>query len=358
MFFFSKRKSSSLDQLKKDFGEYPPAPLKGVINNNYFSIVSVFGFGNLYYTVSRIIRLSINNQDYLERNGLPSLRNIYSQTKVDRDKVISLYREMRPHQKIIFLSGILLLAPFILVFFIFFMLYQLVKILRRPVIGGDSFGFFSPILHNKEKVYELVIKPWEIWRRSLSKEAIISHEHIHLLQFATFDRDRINYASNEKYRSHFVQKELNMNLDRALYLFSLDEIEARLHEVILSYYDSYHYLPNKHDEFIELLFKNNDLNPVLFYLVEFDEEYNKFLFEENYKSRDENIVKDIAVMFLSFKNKEMGIRFVFEVLSVLYANLLYMYGDFKIASDYFKSIGSHDLYNELYGVSVFENEII
>jgi hypothetical protein len=46
---------------------------------------------------------------------------------------------------------------------------------------------------------------------------------------------------------------------------------------------------------------------------------------------------------------EDPVRFLQEVLAVLYGNLLVLYGDNNQAIKYFETLGSYDLHEELYG---------
>ncbi|MNR36493.1 hypothetical protein D3C85_1544150 [compost metagenome] len=58
--------------------------------------------------------------------------------------------------------------------------------------------------------------------------------------------------------------------------------------------------------------------------------------------------EQLAFILLDIKTKELEYRFITEVLSVMYGNLLKYYGDRIASSRYLEGIARPNLYDDLY----------
>ena len=79
-------------------------------------------------------------------------------------------------------------------------------------------------------------------------DAVLSHEHIHLLQHK-FGLSTTRYLRNP---DDLIAEEYNGD-SSVLYMFEDIEVEARLHEIVLSYYRKAHALPLTVDAFLQAL---------------------------------------------------------------------------------------------------------
>lgn len=133
------------------------------------------------------------------------------------------------------------------------------------------------------------------------------------------------------------------------YFFLLDEMEARLHELVLSFYRAKKKLPINQDEFLDLLLGSKNVGSI--FLIN-KKSHAKKISEGRYKPykiRFEQADCEIFDAILCLKDEETMIRYIHEVLTVMYGTLLYLYGGEKEHSSYMKTVSCTDLYTELYG---------
>ena len=142
-------------------------------------------------------------------------------------------------------------------------------------------------------------------------------------------------------------KDPENDFDVFSYFFQIDEMEARLHEVVLSYYRNQGELPLDETGFKKLLFGSksevmNNVKKAFFGKLE-NRPYRKRI---EYEVRCE---ADEHEMISSIFHLTDPWGYLFKVLPVMYGNLLIVYGDTNRAKKYFDTVSSFELYNQLYG---------
>jgi hypothetical protein len=181
-------------------------------------------------------------------------------------------------------------------------------------------------------------------------EHIITHEHIHLLQH-TFRTNEKDFGQPIKYirAPDLVLSEEYCDDGFTIYLLEKNEVEARLHEVILSIYVKYRELPLTVPAFFNALAQNEQLN--FFFKgqnwgLPTDEYCERF--SESYETRSRYIGEDLFILIAAMRNNKTSIRFVLEVLAPMYVNLLRYYGDEEASFQFGCQIQRPNLYDRLY----------
>ena len=244
------------------------------------------------------------------------------------------------------------------VFLLLFIVYQFIHLCIHFLILGarypnyKTYGFFQRLANRSSQV---VVNTFALRKcknsaeksvRTISFESIVSHEHIHLLQ---------NYYFSERFKCEDDSEKVNFlkslledpenDFDVFSYFFKIDEMEARLHEVILSYYRKYGELPSDEKGFFKLLFGSrsevmNVLKTKLFGQIK-NRPYKRQI---EYDTRCENMENE---MLYALSRLTDFYEFLDEVLPVMYGNLLIVYGDTNRAKKYFDTVSSFELYNQL-----------
>lgn len=351
MLFFKKTPTSSLDQFSKDFGDFPPQPLNLGIKNNKFDVISLSGLSSKYYTISRVSRTLRRNP---EKESDPVAKAISQEmrdsiTEIERaiSKLKNSIGKLPLIRKIAALILFFAIFPLLLVLMVFLSLKLLYSVSKVKSLGTESLGFFSPKTQDNS---EIVIKPGPIKKSKILPEAIISHEHIHLMQNACFGESSTeNIDADFKINIEKFLKNEHINSKSALYYLSLNEVEARLHEIVISHYKKNKMLPVDYQGFLSLLLACDFLGEYVRSMflkcdVSFPEENT-----DNYELREEVPAEDILLMLTFLSDFQYEKRFVCEALSFMYGNLLMIYGDSKKALDYFQTIECQDFYYQIYG---------
>lgn len=189
---------------------------------------------------------------------------------------------------------------------------------------------------------EIIIKAGRHLHKS--DASTVSHEHIHLLQHK-------NPESHSRYvRSpQALISEKGLALPFILYLLEKMEVEARLHESVLSFYRTNHQLPVTVPAFLGLLASSQQFG----WLVTDNLELMDVTFHrehETYRERDAMFAEQLEWVLMYIKTPELKCRFITEVLPVMYGNLLKYYG--ADAGNYLKEIERPNFYDNLYGAQV------
>jgi hypothetical protein len=374
MFFLKNIRTNSECQFKTDFGEYPPKPLSRMKVNTQFNILSSGKVGIFFYhlaTFSSFFYLTFvgkppfnSNSDGMTiiTNAIAKIRKLKLNVKKIWDtKIKSLWiTEIKPlknspfqYQFVLIFLLLIACSPFMLLFMLFFIVYIFIlcfiEFLKLCTFHG--YGYFIAFTNRPS---EVVINTSAIKKsknssdklvRTIPFESIVSHEHIHVLQNYYFQQRRNLGLDSEKV--NFLKsllKEPENNFARVSYLFCANEMEARLHEVVLSYYRKYGELPSDEIGFLKLLFgsRGGDLDPSFFEALE-NRPYPKQI---EYDTRCEKLENEL--LYAIFELTE-PYNYLDEVLPVMYGNLLIVYGDTNRAKKYFETISSFELYNQLYG---------
>lgn len=163
---------------------------------------------------------------------------------------------------------------------------------------------------------------------------------------------------------HFLQHNISGYLDKKisnqdlfifnkyneyiLYLLERHELEARLHEVSISYYRIKKELLLTLEKFFELLAGSNIFGSLVIYAFK-----SKSIKIKNditkYNERDYLMAEQIHHIFLFIKNDELIYKFISEVMTVMYGNLISYYGDEESSIKFMRQIERPNLYDMLYG---------
>lgn len=323
--FYNVEVRDSEAQLRLDFAHFPPAPLRCGSLKSEFNVIRARGVGNVYVQViffARFLKaletdpqsLSEELMRYVGVDFVHSLRQVLDWLNRCPKFVKSIVISM------MILSGGLITA---------------VSMRNRP----KGMGMFMPLFGDESNV---LIRSARFKDRS--DESVVSHEHVHFLQHRNAEPHSRYVKCPEMLMSETYAVESS-----CLYLFEKDEVEARLHEVVLSFYRKHRYLPLSVPSFLGIIAASS----------QFDWLVNKLLnskgvsFEKEigaYPDRDSMLTEQLLFVLQWIKTDDLRVRFLTEVLTVMYGNLLRYYGDDAASRDFHVQIPRPNYYDELYGV--------
>ena len=200
----------------------------------------------------------------------------------------------------------------------------------------DPRGFYSAALSNRTLYVMKGRKKIEHF------DPVISHEHIHMIQDEMYKSGFIqnltfnNFSVNAEIFNFETLKKYKEKVP-VNYLFSPLEIEARLHEIVLTYYRSKKSMPRNAVEFVEMImnFKLLTLNT---------EENYKILLETRFYSGVETyFIAQIEVL-----KTESAAMFLQHVLPIFYRRLLTYYGATELISEFDKNPPDTTLFDKLF----------
>lgn len=359
-YFELGRLKNSQEQLMDDFGEFPPKPLLSGNLPHLFKIkagsrlktfaVSVRLFFLCVFLNKKYIFYGVDKRFLLINNELSELSGCL------RLRFFGFYEAVMVlplYAKIVALS----LLPIFLAVFILVSAFSLVlffcKISLNLFSTGDSFGSFSGVnAVLSSKVPELEISNAGLRLGAEDIGAIVSHEHVHFLQYLDCV-SRCSYLLGRRViNRHLLFSDVKDSDDKMSdYFFAEHEVEARLHELVVNYYRRHKCLPLDILGLASLVFKSV---PVFFSKSSGLQSEKMLRWKEMNKKnlsycRSLMIGSDVLMMCESIKSEKEGVRYVYEVLPIFYARLLRYYGD-EIASQQFsEKIIRPNFYDQLYG---------
>lgn len=318
---YSVELRSSQDQLRDDFGEFPPVPLQCKSLTGHFNVVRTRGIGDAWHdalTNFRLFRLPKTaplSTDLLTLVGIETARNL-------REANDTLGRTAPAF-------GALMLG---VKFFA-----RVAKEAWRGPGQPKILACYLPVFKDEGRI---VIKAGRL--RGVAEGPLISHEHIHVLQHRSEEPQSKQVRSPEMLLSQ-------EDLDRpfVLYLLEKNEAEARLHECVLSFYRAHRHLPTTLTQFLGLLASSKELGPVVELVFETPD---KRLDREwaTYPARELSPVEQLAHLLLCIKAPALIYGYITEVLPVMYGNLLRLYGDEVASKAFLDCVQRPNLYDELY----------
>ncbi len=346
-FYFSV-KSSSIDQLRADFGEFPPLGVSiGCVRFWSFDIVYASRFGFFVFwlmSFPALVRLAWNTG---RLNQLEELKESFS-------SVIIAFYDSGVAGKAIFICFFVLLLPafiFLLpLFFALFAFYNILKVgygLSEPGVGG----YYLPSLDGSNRF----LVRMDVYREGGDYlNACIAHEHIHMLQHLNFISTSKSVTPDiEDARLNLILKEKYSKSPSFLYVGKRKEMEARLHEIVLSFYRENHCLPHSLGSFVAMIVLNSDDRGLLMSM--FDEgakgEFMEFGYN-SYSTRGSVFGEQFYLFFVAIDSEEKVLRYLLEVLPVMYANLLEYYGDLQASLRFRQLIQGPCLYEQLYSRAI------
>lgn len=368
MFFLKKIRTNSECQFKSDFGEYPPKPLEPKKLNSQFDILSKGRVGLYFHNLSTMFSLIYlvwvgkppfigNSHDITSlKNEMVELKKFMLEAKTDLIKNVTHLKNSPFQVKFVFFVLLLIAcSPFMLLFIVYKFIILCIHILIRGTRWGyNAYGFFHRLTNRSSQV---IVNTFALrkYKNSANKlegprsfESIVSHEHIHLLQSYYFP-ERVKYEDDSE-KVNFLKsliKDPENDFNAFSYFFKIDEMEARLHEVVLSYYRKHGELPSDETGFRKLLIgsKSGTMKVIKKKLLG-ELENRPYKRRKEYNIRDESAEHEMIRAMLTLTD---AWAYLLEVLPVMYGNLLIVYGDTNRAKKYFDTVSSFELYNQLYG---------
>lgn len=326
--FYSVEKKSSKEQLRDDFGDFPPAPLRCQSLAGEFDVVRTRGIGEIYHDLvmhKRMLQASDSDTQLLSADFMAFLDANYVLDL--RSTLDSLSRGSKFGKRVL-ISLMLGL--------------MLVKKTARAVRYGrkrpNALGCFVPMLKDE---LEIIIKAGR--HRHKSDAPTVSHEHIHLLQHKNTESHSRHVRSPQDLLS---QKGLAEPF--LLYLLEKKEVEARLHESVLSYYRTHEQLPVTVSAFLGLLASSQQFGWLVTGILEpLGVPFHREL--KTYHEREAMFAEQLEWILIYIKTPELQYRYITEVLPVMYGNLLRYYGDDATSRSFFEDIDRPNFYDDLYG---------
>ena len=320
--YFSVEKKSSQEQLTQDFGEFPPTPLRCESLTGEFNVVRASGIGQIYHELAvqfRVMDADIESlsTDFLAKFNAKQLHEWHS-----------TFESMGPRG-----SRFAKRAMFGWLFVV-----RTAKAVRYGTKRPNVQGMFVPYFKDGLQIFVKSQK-----HLNQSDAYIVSHEHIHLLQ----------HKNPESHCRHVRSpKELLTEEGTAdsfiLYILEKIEVEARLHESVLSFYRAYQYLPTTVSGFLALLASSATIGlQVSNILKSGDVTFRPG--PEQYLERETGPVAQLGWVLMDIKTPELQRRYITEVLPVMYGNLFKYYGDDVANRSFLKEIDRPNFYDELYG---------
>lgn len=355
LFYRKKIKSNNIEQLTKDFGEFPPKPLKSNIENKPFTIVHLSWFALRTYKIRLIFNiLKADNKDLNNTNTI-EIKSFFDKSIVPtviraRHNLKSISKKIKKQNllfKLLTIVILILATPLILIVSISYTLYFLVIAVHLMTKSNykNTLGFY---VNEKVMEGEININTGLIKKLKSNTESVISHEHLHLLQSQSGDMGDITKRNDLlKSRSEILLD--NTDDEALLYLLDRFECEARLHELIVDFYQENNILPVSYKEFIGALLSCDVLSNFfgkIFITKNSDIEYPVF---KRFSIRQQDTLEEFQDMIEGIKDEfVVKERFSKEVLPTMYANLLRYYGDKAASDNMLESIPSTDMYDHLY----------
>lgn len=339
-FFYSEEITNSRDQIKKDFGNVFPSPLDCSSVGGEFNVVRTRGIGSLYFllvTIKNVLRASKVDIESLPKEFKEIFSAIVQDVKNSFNEVVRQHKKLFYTRKTIFFATTFLMAVLSFLLIPIFILRIATVVIKINHDMNNILGLFIPPFENKWQVAIRV----DANKYNRNVDSIVSHEHIHLLQHKKFG----SRCKGIKHPEIIISQEY-INDKRLRYLLERNEVEARLHEIVISYYREIGQLPLTVGGFFELLAGSNEIGCLIYGTLR----TNDVIIRDDiarYEEREVMFAEDVATILSKIKLDFMY-RFITEVMTVMYGNLLSYYGDDKSSINFLQQIKRNDLYHALY----------
>ena len=331
--FYSNERRACAGQLRDDFGGFPPAPLRCEGISGEFDVVRTRGIGEVWHTLivyNRMLRGLESDTQYLSADFMECFGA--DQTLALRHAFDGLGRSAK------------FIKPAIIALMLCMMGVKLaIRMVRSARQESRGLGCFVPVRKHES---EIIVKAGRHARLRKSEAPTISHEHIHLLQHKDSE-ERLRCARSPE---RLLSKE-GLAMPFLLYLLETNEVEARLHESVLSFYRAHRRLPMTVPMFLGMLAASQQLGELVSLIlkragVSFDR------LDLAYPERGVMYAEQLESILVYINTPELTCRFITEVLTVMYANLLRYYGDETASGNFLLDIARPNLYDDLYGRGV------
>ena len=320
--YYSVEKRSSQEQLQQDFGEFPPIPLQCEALTAEFNVVRARGIGQIYHELA--LQFSVMDAD-IASLSTDLLANCGAKQLLEWQ---SIFEPFGPRG-----AWFVKRAMFGGLFFV-----RTAKAIRHGMSRPKVQGMFIPYFKDGLQIF---VKSGT--HLNGSDAPVVSHEHIHLIQHKNSERHSRHVRSPKE-----LLTEEGGAAPFTLYVLQKMEVEARLHESVLSFYRAYHFLPTTVADFLGLLASSETLGLLVIGILESgDITFN--LEQGQYPERDAGPVDQLRCVLTDIKTSELQRRYITEALPVMYGNLLKYYGDDVASRSFLKNIDRPNFYDELYG---------
>ena len=320
--YFHVEKKTSQEQLEQDFGKFPPTPLRCESSTGEFNVVRASGIGQIYHELA--VQFRVMDAD-IESLSTDLLANLDAKQLREWQSIFEHLgpRGSRFAKRVVF--GWLFVV-------------RTAKAVRYGMSRPKVLGMFIPYFKGGLQIF---VKSRT--RLNENDAPVVSHEHIHLLQH----RNPESHCRHVRSPKELLTEEGGAD-SFILYVLEKMEVEARLHESVLSFYRAYHYLPTTVSGFLGLLASSEIIGLLVTGILEsggvtFDHQQRK------YPERDAGPVQQLGWVLTDIKTPELRCRYIAEVLPVMYGNLLKYYGDNVASGSFQKGIDRPNFYDELYG---------
>lgn len=340
-YFYSEENKLSNSQIIEDFGGLSPNPLT---RNNFdieFTIARTRRIGGLYASLLMIKRIS-HVKDSSEIH--PSIHVAWKELVAAKNQAETQLKILSDSTKTknakffcaLVLTPIIFLMSPVLIPVIFYKITNYLLKIHKKIPKGQ--GYFMPLFKKETRI---VINVGGINNKEDTK-SIISHEHIHLLQNMNGeDCSKFSRCSDILLDSEYK------TYVSLLYLLERNEVEARLHEIVISFYAISNTLPLTMEGFFNMLSGSNQFGSIVIRSMNLDVATNEQIII-NYNARNTIIAEDLELILLVIKDVDLRRRFIAEVLAVMYGNLIKYYGDKESSLVFLRKIERPNLYDMLY----------
>lgn len=320
--------------MREDFGEFPPLPLRceGLPGN--FDVIRTRGIGEVWQATKMYSELLHPAGPKMQELSPDALAFLGDAIVSFQETLESLSGGSQTKRRI--LTSVALGLLFIFGSF---------RYARHGPRKSAALGFFSP-MHIDES--EIVIQMSRHKRSKLDDAATISHEHIHLLQHKHANFHSKTVKSLEVLLTDEAFTGNQTSLKFLLYVLEKNEMEARLHELVLSFYRAHQHLPVTVPAFLAMLAANKQLGWMVKGYLDVMKVPLEDLYTE-YGERESLFVVQIESAHMSMRG-EMIVRYITEVLPVMYGNLLKFYGDEAASRSLHAELPRPNLFDDLYAI--------
>lgn len=325
MFSIYRRQTrTSQEQLRDDFGAFPPVPLKGEPPVSSFFVVRVRGPGAWinYWRRSGELMSAFESARATVTPVLLEAMNRFCKVGSGGE---SASGQVQPHRYI---------APRLLV------RLCLISVFRAPEKERTrGLGYFLPITSHDRQITLLA----NAHRKAGLADEVLAHEHLHFLQ----NEHEANRNKGVKNLPHILAATRAKD-PFVLYLLEPLEVEARLHELVLSFYRARQMLPQTVDSFLSMLADWEEFGDYLTQMTAFAG-LNMRGTGRVFPLRSTQLGEQLGMVLGFLKDAETIRQFLTEVLPVMYGHLLQYYGDAAASRDFLSQIARPNLYDALYG---------
>jgi hypothetical protein len=321
---YHRHTRTSQEQLREDFGAFPPTPLQCKLPRSGFVIVRARGPGtwiNYWRRSAELMRAFDLDRATVAPELLEAMTNL-CKAEISGDRAPN---QVQPHRGA---------WPRLFVRLTLIIVFRAFEKTRKR-----GLGYFLPITSQDRQITLLAGSQ----RKAGLANAVLAHEHLHFLQ----NEHALNPNKGELNLPRILA-EPRAKDPFVLYLLEPLEVEARLHELVLSFYRARQMLPQTVDAFLGMLADWEEFGEFLTHVTAF-----AGLTMRGtgcvFPLRSAELGGQLGMVLGFLKDAETTRQFVTEVLPVMYGHLLQYYGDARASRDFLAQIARPNLYDALYG---------